>query len=100
MRSNELTGSFAHGFRAQIRKYLSLGGHQGHSWTEIGYVLGQPGTRRLRTELANEGDGIAAAAHEQAAGPAEVVPLRFVAPVRVEDLDAMVLAVGHVHPTL
>jgi len=56
--------------------------------------------RLHRTELADVADRAFARRHEQAARAVQVVPLRLVLAVAVEHLHAMVLAVGHVDPTV
>ena len=56
--------------------------------------------RLHRSELADIADRVTSVVHVEATGPVQIIPLRFVFPVAVEDLDAMVFAVGDIDPTL
>ncbi len=56
--------------------------------------------RLVGAEFADIAERLLAARHVETAGSVEVVPLRLVFAVAVEDLDAVVLAVGDVDPAI
>ena len=56
--------------------------------------------RHERTKLADVEGALVARLHEKSAGAMEIVPLRFIASVAVEDLNTMVLAIGDIDPAL
>ena len=82
---------------SEPRDELALAIHDRQAGPDVRVV---PVHRRRRTELADDESGLAAAAAVEAAGPVHVDPLRFVLAVAVEHLDAVILAVGDVHPAL
>ena len=56
--------------------------------------------RLMRSQLADVTDPVGAAFHVEAARAMQVVPLRFVFAVAVEDLHPVVFAVGDINPAL
>src|SRR5712691_2134828 len=58
------------------------------------------GVEAVDRELADIADRAVRVGHVETAGPVQVVPLRLVLAVAVEDLDPMVLAVGDINPAI
>src|SRR3954468_19286287 len=52
------------------------------------------------TQLADIADRLMSVRHEEPARPMQIVPLRLVLAVAVENLDAVVLAVGDIDPAV
>ena len=69
--------------------------HDGEARTDVWVVSVH---RHRRAQLADDELRFCSAAAVEAAGPVHVGPLRFIFSVSVEHLNAMVLAVGGVHP--
>src|SRR5262245_33181248 len=82
---------------AQTRQHLPLGTVDAHPRSDVGHVVVHA---HAAADLAHVEARRGPTLQEQARGAMHVVPLRLVLAVAVEHLDAVVLAVGHVHPPL
>jgi hypothetical protein len=82
---------------AEARDEPALAVDDGEARSDVGLIAVH---RHPRPELADDELRFRPAAAVQAARPVHVDPLRLVAAVAVEHLDAVVLAVGHVDPPL
>src|SRR5688572_9054862 len=94
VRGHELTRLLAGEPPADPSEQLPLDAEDAHARTEVGDVLVHG---EVRGQLADEEDVAQPGVGGQAARTVQIVPLREVATVRIEDLHAVVLAVGHVH---
>ena len=81
----------------QPRQQLALAAVDAHARPDVGHVVVD---RHPGPDLAHVEAALGARLQIQAGGPVHVVPLGLVPAVAVEDLHAVVLAVGHVHPAV
>src|SRR6266545_5482553 len=96
VRCGELTDGQP-GFLIDPADYLALAREDAETRPEIG-ELGVD--RLMRPQLADVADAVRAALHVEAAGAVQIVPLRLVSAVAVEDLHPMVLPVGDIDPAV
>src|SRR5207245_8207218 len=97
MRSDELARCLARELTPEARDLLSLGVQHRDARAEIGHGFVD---RQGMPELAHvESAAVLCAINEEPAGSVEIIPLSLVLTPAVEDLDAMVLAIGHIHDT-
>jgi hypothetical protein len=97
VRRHELAGFESGRAIAEACQHLALGAVDAHSRADVGHVVVHA---EAAADLADVESPLGTALEVQARGAMHVVPLGFVFPVAVEHLDAMVLAVGHVHPAV
>src|SRR6266850_132628 len=96
VRRDELAGLEPGRPIAEPRQQVALGAVDAHARADVRHV---DVDSHAAADLADV-EARGAAVEEEAGGPVHVDPLRLELPPAVEDLDAMVLAVGHVHPAL
>src|SRR5262245_59666792 len=96
MRRDELPGLEPGRPVAEARQQLALGAVNAHPWSDVGHLDVH---RYPAADLADVESPVARVTIE-ARGPVHVDPLRLEPAVAVEDLHAVVLAVGHVDPAL
>ena len=99
VRGDELAQSLADRLSAEMGQDFPLRGHNREPRPEIGYALGER-RHSLRAELADHRDRLFAPRDEETAGAHEIVPLGLIFAVAVEDLHAMIFAIGDVDPAL
>src|SRR5260221_5417938 len=83
--------------RAEPGEDLALVADDAEARPEIGHVAVD---RLVGAELADIAQRLLAARHVEPARTVQVVPLRLVSSVAVEDLDAVVLAAGDIEPAV
>jgi hypothetical protein len=99
VRDDELAQPLADRLSAKMGQGFPLRGDDGEPRPEIGHALGQRG-HCLWAEFADHRNRLLAPRDEEAAGAHEIVPLRLIFAVAVEDLHAMIFAIGDIDPAL